>query len=215
MTGRGRRRGLRPEDRAIWERVARTLTPLRSPSSRHAGPVSEPHRPTAPATDPLPDPPRPVSEQSLPSRVVKPIGRPVPGLGWQLTGGSDRPDPVGRPEPGLDRRTAERLRRGERPPDARLDLHGLTAERAHRRLDAFIGQAIRQGHRCVLVITGKGGRKPRDELDYMAPDRGVLRQTVPRWLRSGPYAGRIVGIFEAHQRHGGAGALYVYLKKGR
>ncbi|MEM9370318.1 MAG: Smr/MutS family protein, partial [Pseudomonadota bacterium] len=125
------------------------------------------------------------------------------------------PRPVGRPEAGLDRHTAERLRRGERAPEARLDLHGMTADRAHRALSGFLARALAQGLRCILVITGKGGRHRSDDASFMRPDQGVLRQAVPRWIRTGPYAAQIVGIYEAHVRHGGAGAIYVYLKKGR
>jgi DNA-nicking Smr family endonuclease len=62
----------------------------------------------------------------------------------------------------------------------------------------------------VLVVTGKGGGgtgAPRGE--------GVLRRDAPRWLGVPPMAQLVVGVFEAHVRHGGAGALYVYLRKRR
>ncbi|MEM6546690.1 MAG: Smr/MutS family protein [Pseudomonadota bacterium] len=108
------------------------------------------------------------------------------------------------------------MRRGNREPDARLDLHGLTAERAHRVLDGFLARALAENLRCLLVITGKGGKAPgKDAAGFARSDLGVLRQMVPRWLRAGRYRSQIVGIFEAHLRHGGAGAIYVYLKKRR
>ena len=207
--GRGRRRGLSEEDRALWDRVRASATPLRPDTEAGREPAPAPHPPEAraqaapPAHAPLPE-----------GLALRPRGRPAPPLAWSVSG--ERPEPVGRPEPGLDRRTADRLRRGERAPDARIDLHGMTTAGAHARLDAFMARAVRAGHRCILVITGKGGRAGSGEdAPFMAPDRGVLRQAAPRWLRSGPHAGRIVGIYEAHLRHGGAGAFYVYLKKGR
>ena len=207
MTGRKRPgRGLSPEDRALWDRVRATTIPLASTGR----PALRPPEAEATPGDAEPDTPEPLPD----TLVLRPEGRLRPGASWSL--GPARPGPVGRPEPGLDRRTADRLRRGERAPDARIDLHGLTAARAHARLDAFIATAVRAGHRCVLVITGKGGRPgAREDAPFMTPERGVLRQAAPRWLRSGPHAGRIVGIYEAHIRHGGAGAFYVYLKKGR
>jgi DNA-nicking Smr family endonuclease len=119
--------------------------------------------------------------------------------------------PVGRPEAGLDRRTAERLRKGARAPDARIDLHGMTAERAHRACLRFLGEAIVRGHRVVLVITGKGGRGG----DVSSRGRGVLRDSLPGWLHASPLGGSIVGIYQAHRRHGGEGAFYVYLKRPR
>jgi DNA-nicking Smr family endonuclease len=142
------------------------------------------------------------------------------GQGKQPTVSLDLANPavtqVGRPEPGLDRRNAERLRRGERAPDGRIDLHGMTASRAHRALDRRIGEALARGERLVLVITGKGGRgRHEEDAPFMRENTGVLRQQAPRWLRSGPHASRIVGIYQAHPRHGGAGAFYVYLKKPR
>ncbi len=201
----GRRRRLTAEDRAIWERVARTATPLARPSSPSP-------RPAPPSLEPRRDPAAPAGPPPAHPKILKPEGRPQPAIRADLH--DPCPAPVGRPEPGLDKRTAERLRRGDRAPDARIDLHGLTAERAHAKLDAFLREAIRARRRCLLVITGKGGRRPSgEEAPFMAPRGGVLREAAPKWLRTGPHAGRIVGIYEAHQRHGGAGAFYVYLKK--
>jgi DNA-nicking Smr family endonuclease len=101
---------------------------------------------------------------------------------------------------GLDRRTAERLRRGELPIEARLDLHGLTQEEAHAALGRFLGRAHGAGQRCLLVITGKGA---------------VLREAVPRWLAEGETRARILASSPAQPRHGGGGALYVLLRRIR
>ncbi|MEE8622885.1 MAG: Smr/MutS family protein, partial [Alphaproteobacteria bacterium] len=80
--------------------------------------------------------------------------------------------------PGLDKRTAARLRRGQLPVEARIDLHGLTRDEAHQALEAFLKTAHDAGKRCVLVITGKGLRAPGE--------MGVLRDAVPRWLNAPP-----------------------------
>lgn len=204
MTRRSRRTrtrpGLSPEDRAVWERVVQSVTPL--------VPEERPSVTEFPAEREEETPRRPAAPDPAPRRrgTGQPTRRPAHG--------NERPGEVGRPEPGLDRRTAERLRRGEREPDARIDLHGLTAARAHRALDRFLGEAVGRGHRLVLVITGKGGRPGAgEEAPFMRPDGGVLREAAPKWLRGGPHAARIVGIYAAHRRHGGAGAFYVYLKK--
>lgn len=217
------RRGLSADDRAVWESVARTARP------RRAEVAARPEAAPAPAL-----PARPSEERGF----LKPRGdilrrgaahggahgagepawpraRPSEPSVPQAREGDRLPGPVGRPEPGLDRRTAERLRRGEREPDMRLDLHGMTAERAHRALDRFVAQAIGRGARMVLVITGKGGRRAADDAPWLPAGRGVLRDAAPRWLRHGPHGRRIIGIYEAHIRHGGSGAFYVYLKKPR
>jgi len=166
--------------------------------------------PTPPARAPAK-----ASSRSAGPRSLRPTGSGAPAtLGVDLAGPALVP--VGRPEAGLDRRLAERLRRGEREPDGRIDLHGMTAERAHRALDRRLGEALARGERLVLVITGKGGkRRSADDAPFMRDDQGVLRQQAPGWLRRGPYARQIVGIYEAPLRHGGAGAFYVYLKRQR
>jgi DNA-nicking Smr family endonuclease len=101
---------------------------------------------------------------------------------------------------GLDKRTAQRLRRGDMPIEARLDLHGLFEEEAHRATVAFIARAHAQGLRLVLLITGKGA---------------VLREAVPRWLDEGSTRARVLATSWAQPRHGGGGALYVLLRRHR
>jgi len=120
---------------------------------------------------------------------------------------------------GLDGNTAERLRRGQLDPEARLDLHGMTEATAHRALVTFLRAASARRLRLILVVTGKGGKPtapdaPFDlELDGRA--RGVLKAMTPRWLAEPELAGFVADVRPSHRRHGGAGALYVYLRKPR
>jgi len=108
------------------------------------------------------------------------------------------------PGAGIDRRSLQRLRRGERPIEARLDLHGMTQEQAHRALAGFIARAWSGERRTLLVITGKGGARG-----------GVLRRAVPRWLGEAPNAGRVLTVAPAQAKDGGEGALYVLLRRRR
>jgi DNA-nicking Smr family endonuclease len=117
---------------------------------------------------------------------------------------------------GLDGRTDERLRRGLIVPNAKLDLHGFTERNAHHALLLFLRTAQTRRHRLVLVVTGKGARVAPDapfdmELNYRS--RGVLKAVVPRWLREPAFAAIVAGVRTAHIRHGGDGALYIYLRK--
>ena len=107
---------------------------------------------------------------------------------------------------GVDRRTLQRLRRGQIPIDSKIDLHGMTQAEAHRVLTRRIAAAQDCGERCLLVITGKGD---------IGGETGVLRLSAPRWLREEPNAARVLAFAAARARHGGAGALYVYLRKAR
>lgn len=116
---------------------------------------------------------------------------------------------------GVNGGTAEALRRGALEPEARLDLHGMTESVAHRTLATFLRGAQSRGLRLVIVVTGKSVEPPPDapfEMDHGR--RGVLKTLVPRWLEEADLAALIADTRWAHRRHGGEGALYVYLRKG-
>jgi len=107
---------------------------------------------------------------------------------------------------GIDRANAERLKRGLHPIEARLDLHGCTQAEAHRELIDFVEACYQAGRRCVLVITGRG----------LGPDGpGVLKSAVPRWLGEAGLRRRILAVAAAQPRDGGAGALYLLLRRQR
>jgi DNA-nicking Smr family endonuclease len=107
---------------------------------------------------------------------------------------------------GIDRANAERLKRGLHPIEARLDLHGKTQAAAHHALAAFIHSSSDAGRRCVLVITGRG---------FGPSGPGVLKSAVPRWLEEVGLRGKILAIAPAQPRDGGAGALYLLLRRRR
>ena len=106
----------------------------------------------------------------------------------------------------MDRRTRSRLTRGVVAIGMRIDLHGLTQMTAEGRLRRFLRDAQEAGAKVVLVITGKGSADG---------ERGVLRRVVPHWLASADMRGLVVGFEEASRAHGGAGALYVRIRRFR
>jgi len=173
----------RRSDDALWQKAMQGVKPL----PKRAAPAPQAPKPAAPerkkAQRPAmtPAPPRPAI--ALPPRDL---------------GHGERVD--------LDRRSAERLSRGQLPIEGRLDLHGLTQAAAADRLANFLGRAQGEGKRCVLIITGKGwsGERP-----------GVLREQVPRWLNQQPNRTRVLAFDYARPQHGGEGALYVLLKRRR
>ncbi len=107
------------------------------------------------------------------------------------------------------------VRRGEKIRiEARIDLHGLSQEKAHAALARFLLACHARGVRLVLVITGKGARRSAQEAAHWAdPVPGVLRRMVPEWLRAGDLAGIVAGVQAAGAAHGGDGALYVRLRR--
>lgn len=113
---------------------------------------------------------------------------------------------------GFDKRTDERLRRGQIPIEARIDLHGYTKDQAKGVLTTFIRAAYGEGKRCVLVITGKGSR---NQTGTLLPTKGVLRLNVPKWLNEDPLSDLIIKHYPAKPKDGGDGAIYVYLKRSK
>lgn len=94
----------------------------------------------------------------------------------------------------------KRMRRGKVEVDASIDLHGMTLMQARDTLGRFVARERANGSRIVLVVTGKG-----------RGGDGAIRRDTPDWLRQ--EAAHVSGYAEAHQRHGGAGALYVRLRR--
>lgn len=113
----------------------------------------------------------------------------------------------------MDKKSFGKMTRGKLKPEGRIDLHGMTLDRAHPALIRFILSAQASGKRLVLVITGKGKRS--DDDGPIPRPRGVLRHQVPGWLSSPPLAQAVLQVAPAHISHGGDGAYYVYLRRQR
>lgn len=105
---------------------------------------------------------------------------------------------------GLDGPTRDKLAKGRLPIEARIDLHGMTQGEAHALLLSFLRRAHMLGVRHVLVITGKGSSLGSD---------GVLRKAVPDWFATPAFRSLVGGFESAARGHGGAGALYVRLRR--
>ena len=122
------------------------------------------------------------------------------------------PPPKRRTEPGttLDSSWDRRLARGMASPDSIVDLHGHHLASAHDLLDRRLERAIADGERLLLLITGKppaGDQRP--------VGRGAIRAAVGDWLAASRHAGHIAAVRNAHPRHGGAGSLYIVLRRPR
>lgn len=122
-----------------------------------------------------------------------------------------QPKPASPPLAPLERRLRTQLRRGQQSVEAVIDLHGMRQDEAHLALRSFLRREQGRGAKLVLVVTGKGAAG--DSL--FGDERGVLRRMVPHWLRLPDLRPLVVGFDEAEQRHGGAGALYVRLRRSR
>lgn len=194
-----RKRRLSEDDLALWRRVAETADALRQRET------FDPHQ----AYDRMPSrreklPPTNQDNGSPPPAA--PIRRKT---SFDLA--SSLPDSLRRAPVQMDRKTFGRMSRGKLKPEGRIDLHGMTLDRAHGALTRYILGAHASGKRLVLVITGKG--KDRDEGGPIPVRHGVLRHQVPHWLAMPPLSGVVLQISPAHARHGGGGAYYLYLRR--
>lgn len=188
------RRKLRPEERELWQKVAHSTKPLPQALRRNTE---------------VPD--ETVSQKPQREQMDLPkafgIGAKSAGSPGQIT----TPQPTSGTKPNMDKKTFGKMRRGKLVPEARIDLHGMTLDQAHPALTRFILTSYSRGFRLVLVITGKGQRD--DPHDPMPRQRGILKRQVPMWLRMAPLGSAVLDVSEAHMRHGGGGAYYVYLRR--
>ncbi len=113
---------------------------------------------------------------------------------------------------GLDASWERKLAKTAITPDFTLDLHGYTLDAAHQRLDHGLALALAQQARVVLVVTGRP--RPVDPADR-GQRRGAIRAKLLDWLAAGSHAAKIAAVRPAQPRHGGAGAVYVVLKRPR
>ena len=186
------KRHLTDEEAALWARVARTVTPI---AGRRRAVLPAPVA-AGPAPTPAPRPKRQIGRvpEPPPPPPAAPSARPL-----------DRH--------GLDSGWERRLGKGVVQPDFTLDLHGHSLDAAHARLDHGLTLALAQGARVVLLITGRS--RPHDDHATRGERRGAIRAKFLDWLTAGPHASRIAAIRPAHPRHGGAGAVYIVLRRPR
>ena len=154
--------------------------------------------------------------RAAPGRVAPVVtAAPVKAPGRQVVKAAPLPAVPARPKkpapakPGdtLDGNWDRQLERGVVSPDRIIDLHGDTLDRAYGRIDSALSEAVAAGDRVILLVTGKpGGVRP-------GSGRGAIRAVVGDWLAASRHAGRIAAVRPAHRRHGGAGALYLILRR--
>jgi DNA-nicking Smr family endonuclease len=196
---------LSDEDRALWRVVTASVAPLAE--QKRADDADEAPMPSEGQRQAPIEPSVPARRANTTSRALSPALPPA----------RSAPRPMTRSSlPSLDRRRQRQIASGRIDLDARLDLHGLTQDEAHRTLRAFLYACAARGDRTVLIITGKGSPTHADgDVHWDAGasrDRGVLRRNVPRWLAEPDLAPLIVGFAMAGIRHGGEGALYLQIR---
>ena len=184
----------KPPDYELWLETARTIKPLRT-RSRAAAAKPSVMQPSSKRLVNLPSQPHvhvPAALHKTPPQIT-----------------------------GLDRRTTQKLTRGQVDIERRLDLHGTGIEMARINLLGFLRDAQAMGARNVLIITGKGAspfsRHTLHGADHFhAPERaGRLRRLVTEWFHEPEFRNLVAGFQPAHPKHGGGGAYYVRVRRIR
>lgn len=106
---------------------------------------------------------------------------------------------------GLDEQIINKMKAGGYSSEAHIDLHGLNALQAWEALTGFFRSAYHKGLRCVLIVPGRGLNSPGGA--------GVLRERLQTWFTQAPFKYVILAFCTALPKHGGAGAIYVLLRK--
>ena len=187
-------RGLSAGEAALWAQVAQTVTPINPPRpgegdhAKHGG-----------------------GARAVVVTSIEQDHAPVPHhLRWSPSPKGEDRKPQTLDRHGLDSSWERKLAKAAIAPDFTLDLHGYGLDAAHDRLDQGLTLALAQGARMVLVITGLA--RPVDAADR-GSRRGAIRAKLLDWLAAGPHGSRIAAVRPAHPRHGGAGAVYVVLRR--
>ena len=173
-------RKLSREDRILWGRVARSVTPMPGRA------VDEEQ-----------------GEQEDFARLLETPSFASPRADMPVVARRKSPD-LPSPQHGMDLPTRAKLAKGRLPIEGKVDLHGMTQGEAHALLLSFLHRAYADGRRHVLVVTGKGASLGSD---------GVLRRAVPAWFSTPPFRALVSGYETAARWHGGAGAIYVRLRR--
>lgn len=193
-------RGLRPDEAELWQRVTERAVPM------HPQRPMQPESIVLPAGLPTARPAKKLKgiktfQLGQSAMETAPPHNFAPTVSERLAS-----DPIS-----MDAKAFTKLKRGKLLPERRIDLHGMTIAQAHPVLIRFILDAHSDGTRLALVITGKG--KDRDDNGPIPTRRGILKQQVPHWLSLPPLRSVVLQVTEAHLRHGGTGAYYVYLRR--
>ena len=192
------RRKLHKDELELWGKVAETAVPMHPKRTKPQNALRSPKTPVKKAVQPIE-----AFEVSARATTYRSAHDVLP----------DIRERVAKAPVQMDKKAHGKLKQGKLKPEAKLDLHGMTLDQAHPRLTAFVMKAYQSQKRLVLVVTGKG--KLRDDGGPIPVRFGVLRHQVPHWLQTPPLAQVVLQVTEAHLRHGGGGAYYVYLRRQR
>ena len=187
-------RKLKSDEVELWERVAKATTPLKPPSKTINDNLKVIRKHKAQFKLKNFDIGEKANQKSVKNDLMPSISTALDNAPVQM-----------------DYKSFKKMKQGKSTPEAILDLHGMTVAQAHKALIHFLMTSYSRNNRLVLVITGKG--KFQNDTGPIPRQVGILRHQVPQWLRMPPLRDKVLQASEAHGKHGGSGAFYVYLRK--
>lgn len=182
-------RPLDAQEKALWGRVMASVKPL------HPAPQSV-----------VKSPSKVISARQSPVIIGKVTSPHKPQIRQT---GKETKQTIGAKMATLDGSWDRAIGKGVIIPDVSIDLHGQGLSHAYARLDGALEQAIAHGARVILLVTGKARSHDRTS----GEGRGAIASVVHDWLAASRHARWIAAVRGAHPRHGGAGALYIVLKR--
>lgn len=205
-----RPRGLTDDERRLWSSIARTAEPLAGrPQPKPDGALPEPRKSSRLNGESNPNAVNAVTEPAESFLKHFEMGsasrKPASPNSYSLAEAPSMPLR-------MDPHKFKRLKKGLMLPEARIDLHGMTLAMAQPALAAFLIRSHSRGLRLTLVITGKG-RGGNGDAGPLPTRPGALRYSVPHWLQLPPFDRVVAQVVSAHDRHGGGGAYYVWLRR--
>ena len=111
----------------------------------------------------------------------------------------------------IERNKLRRIKNGKIIIEGTLDLHGFSLKGAESRLRLYVGNALRQKKRLLLIITGKGSNSKPNIYGKTL----TIKSELKNWLSDSFYSDKVQYISKALDRHGGEGAYYFFLKKSK
>lgn len=197
-----KRRRLREEEKTLWHHVMRDVVPLHGTgAAADAGDVSAPVEPPVEVTPPASV--RPLPRKKRMHTVDVPLFVPPAQPAVRVHHAPHPTDAIGKRYPGVDNYSWRTFSQGDMRVERRLDLHGLVAQEAFRRLMEFMDVAHLRGLRCVEIITGLGS----------GVEGGILRRELPHWLARPEIRGKVLGLSYPHE--GNKGSVRVLLRRRR
>tara|TARA_B100001057_G_scaffold349362_1_gene350805 strand:+ start:298 stop:702 length:405 start_codon:yes stop_codon:yes gene_type:complete len=96
--------------------------------------------------------------------------------------------------------------------EATIDLHGFSLDHANSKVAKFIVDCFNKKVLKLNIITGKGLRSKVDENPYQSKNLGILKYSVPEFIKSNTELMKIIKKIDDNTDEKNLGFFSVYLK---